>query len=839
MLNLEETKEMKDTIFTYGGGSALEMVLNGVAMIMNNGLGNTIVSFMTVVAICWAAIQGIMQQSFLPKINWLVKYTLITTLLITPKSSVWIYDSVYQTRHKVDNLPIGLVIPATLFSTLGFGVTKTFEQAFATVDDISYSKYGTSFGAGMIANARNYRIQDADFRENMNSFIDNCVLYDVMIGHKYSPSEMRNATELWNLISSTASNIKMFNYREGKTRSLETCKAGSAKLEAYWKTDMSALTKRFTGSIFSTYGGTTTGASAASNKSSASSDANKQLLGQAFLNNLGVVTSFYGNKSGASANLKQLMMINAMSDMPSSYGALRAKQQQKESWQVTGELAREYLPIMHSVFAGLIYASFILILGLLVLPGGFRVFGSYLGLLAWIELWPPLFAVLNMIVNLSSKMAGGQIGTGFTMNNISQMISNQSNISALAGYFMISIPFIALTIIKGGASQFMHLAGQLTSATQSAATGAASEVTSGNRNFDNHSLSGSQMFNNNGFKTDLNASYRTGQQDHQLADGTNVRTMASGGVMFNSGPGITTSTGSKQMSMSTVDTSATHRSLGEERSNLNSKSMEYAGVRQQAIRTATELVARIAAGESSGVYYDYGESTSESKQLQDAVHKTKELHEEHGSNWRQSATAVLSGSGALAGAVAGNLSSGGGKGGGANASATATLTGTVTGTLSGQKDASRSTDQSLAEKHSGGRDKRHIEGVDNIIKGAKEVKFNTNQSEEKSLSDSLNASFEKMSSLKIQQSVSQQNIERYQSSLEQSNAQSFSVSDEMYHKELTYIAHEKDRFGFEYGFDKAHKLMEDGGSSEYKNLHAGFINKHVEIARMPSNGNSL
>ena len=45
---------MAYTIYTYGAGETLYAILNGVAMIMNDGLGHTIVSMMTLVGISWA-----------------------------------------------------------------------------------------------------------------------------------------------------------------------------------------------------------------------------------------------------------------------------------------------------------------------------------------------------------------------------------------------------------------------------------------------------------------------------------------------------------------------------------------------------------------------------------------------------------------------------------------------------------------------------------------------------------------------------------------------------------------------------------------------------------------
>jgi conjugal transfer mating pair stabilization protein TraG len=170
-----------DTIYSYGGGEVLFKVFNGIAMLFNSGMMTYILKALTALAITWAAIEGIKQNSFKPSMHWLIKYSIITSMLINPTSSVSIYDVVTGSRYKVDNIPIGLSIPSSLFSTLGYGITVTFDQAFSNIESnkqsLDYTKYGSNFGAGLISQVRNFKIQDAVFRENIERFIDDCIQY--------------------------------------------------------------------------------------------------------------------------------------------------------------------------------------------------------------------------------------------------------------------------------------------------------------------------------------------------------------------------------------------------------------------------------------------------------------------------------------------------------------------------------------------------------------------------------------------------------------------------------------------------------------------------------------
>ena len=202
-------------------------------------------------------------------------------------------------------------------------------------------------------------------------------------------------------------------------------------------------------------------------------------------------------------------------------------------------------------------------------------------------------------------------------------------------------------IIKGGAGHFVHLAGQLTSATQNAAGAISQEVITGNRSFDNQSFATSQMFNNSGFKTDLNASTHMGHQEYQQPDGTIVKETLSGHSVFHAGSGVTTSTGSKSVNMNIANTSALHESIGHEKSLMDAKQMEYSTLKQSMYRQASEFVARLANAENSGEHFNYGQNSSDGKVLSNVIDKTKELSARYGYSWNQAAELGISGAGGV------------------------------------------------------------------------------------------------------------------------------------------------------------------------------------------------
>ena len=813
---------MENIVYSYGGGEALFKVLLGVKMIFDHEVTKSLLHLMTFVGLAWAGFQGAQQNSWTPKLSWLAKYVLITSMFITPTTTIWVTDVVYNKRDKIDGLPIGLVLPASIFSGLGFGITQLFDQAFAKVDDnLAYTKYGQNFGAALISQARNFKIQDSVFRENMENFIDNCMLYDVMIGRKYNATELRDSTRIWELVSKGASNIRMMNYRDSDKsvkRKLVTCRDGVGLLNNYWNKDIDKLGEKFGSTIFGKYAGTTTQGKGFDNQ---------EILGKSFSANIEAVSQLYGKNTGsATETLKQVMIINAISDIPMSYGAVRAKQQQQESWLISGQLAQEILPTLHAVFAALIYASFTLIIGMLVLPNGFRTLANYLGLMIWIETWPPLFAVLNLLSNISSKTYGGNFNA-ITMNNISQIVSHNNNISVVASGMMMVLPYLSYNILKGGAGQFVHLASQVMGASQSAAQAASSEVTSGNRSLDNISMLNGQWSNNSGFKTDMNASFRSGHRDHQLSDGTIMKEAPDGRAILHSGPGITTSVGAKSMHMATSNSYQTHQSLSNEKAHLTTLQSEREELEQTTHRLSAELVDRLATGEASGEHYSYNRSTAAGKTLNSSIANSKELQDSYSYNKNQASEI----------AIKGNLGGSFSKSSGANANTSGEtvpqgLWNKITGgygiSVNAGLDLNASgrvediDSQELSENKSASTNSNITQQDEDIIRAAKEINFSNTQSQEKALANSLSGSYEKLQQKRDAIRVSEEKIQKYQISSDSSQSHSLTVSDDMYGKQLDFIAAQRDQTGFKIGLKAAAQIIENNGS-DFNKYHKAFF----------------
>ena len=121
---------------------------------------------------------------------------------------------------------------------------------------------------------------------------------------------------------------------------------------------------------------------------------------------------------------------------------------------------------------------------------------------------------------------------GFSLANAVNIYNLNADMSAMAGYLAMSIPFISHALVKGGVGAFVHLASHLGNITQGAASQAASEATTGNYSFGNTSLGTHHMNTMQAHQSNTLASWQAGgfrQSDGQVEE----ITTAKGGMILN------------------------------------------------------------------------------------------------------------------------------------------------------------------------------------------------------------------------------------------------------------------------------------------------------------------
>ncbi|WP_096619581.1 conjugal transfer protein TraG N-terminal domain-containing protein [Candidatus Enterovibrio altilux] len=153
-----------------------------------------------------------------------------------------------------------------------------------------------------------------------------------------------------------------------------------------------------------------------------------------------------------------------------------------------GKLAKRMLSIMRNIFEAFIYVIFPIVMLLAMLPVAGKVLMGYIKVLFWINMWPPLYAVLHFTMSYYGQNAASaavvQAGSSFPIG-LSVMTNTGlghvlSDYAAIAGYLSLSIPMIAWMMVSQSGAMMAGLAGRLMQSYDTPVFKAADEATTGN-----------------------------------------------------------------------------------------------------------------------------------------------------------------------------------------------------------------------------------------------------------------------------------------------------------------------------------------------------------------------
>ncbi len=766
-------------IHTYGHIDAMFYILNGIAMIMNSGFASLMIKTVAVVATAYygmkAAYAGASGGSRAPLLKVAAMIIVINTLLI-PRTEVFIEDSITKQRDKVDNLPYGFAVPIGFMENFGFILTNAFEQAFTTVGSSNYTDYGMVFGARLLQEARNWKIKTPEFAHNMDKFFRRCVMMDAAIGNKYTLNDLLSTDDVWRLVSTNTSRLRRVEMKVGNRHELRTCyEAANEIIAPAFETEIDRLKNKYLKTDFGL----------ARNSTGVFAQRGAQTTRSFFKQNLEVVTNQYlGGTASAESNLRQYMMMNSMSDSARSYGFARAAMTQESNWRISADLASMYLPILLSVMKGIIYASFIFMVPLMLIGGGFAKYMGYLSIVASLQLWPALNAVLNMFIDLYSASQMRDMAEGFvSFTSYSKIGDYSDKIVAVASGLQMVIPYLAFSIVQGGVSGFINLANTITGASTSAASAASQEVVSGNKSFDNYSAGNMQVAMQQGFKTDFNSSYRAGASETQHTDGSTERILPDGNSVIQSGIGMTMSGGSVKFNLRSGESSQIADNISDTSNQLASEQASYHNAHRSTFSKTAGYVANLAQRESNGEAFDYSKTGEQGKAMQKAVNQIRTLREQKGYGWDQAASFVLSGgANASLPGMMGNLAT---KaldkvGGESVIGKVGKFGGDLTLGANGSISATNNSSQLVGDDDQLNKEQFTREDYNNVVRAASSEQFASSNNIDKSYSDDIRRSYEEQKSAERSMHVQSDRLESLNRALSRVHSSDGSHDKDMY-----------------------------------------------------------
>jgi conjugal transfer mating pair stabilization protein TraG len=220
------------------------------------------------------------------------------------------------------------------------------------------------------------------------------------------------------------------------------------------------------------------------------------------------------------------------------------------SYLTMAKLAEGTLPIVRNAINALTLAIFPIIILLIIMAGsrGGEVLATYLMALLWVQLWAPLYAVINYFMTWWAQH--GARAAGATSDPLSFMAHQgvaHSLVSeqAIAGILVISVPVIAFMLVKSSAASFTSVIGGVMSPATSAAQSAGSQVGQGNTNVGNTSWGNVSMGNwgwNNRtgdqWNTAPSMAWGSAVSRQMGRDGSMVSSFENGGGTLDRGPTV-------------------------------------------------------------------------------------------------------------------------------------------------------------------------------------------------------------------------------------------------------------------------------------------------------------
>lgn len=730
-------------VHTYGHFEAMFYVLNGIKMIMNSGFMDSMIKLMALVTTSYYSLRGIATAAqggtghyFLKTAGMLI---LITSLLI-PKADMLVIDRISGKKEIVSGLPYAFVLPVGILEAMGAGITSLFEQAFSTVSSMPYKDYGLIFGQRLVQESRNWRIGNPEFARNMNTFIKRCIVLEAMIGSRFTPDDVFDSTDIFRLVTERAGTFRQVDFRvDGKFERIN-CKEAGALLKTYLPTEVEFLKFKYKGSEFSLAGGS-------------GGMGMQQLLTRNI--EAGYATSFGIKDQSAADIIRQNLMINAIKDWGNTndlYGYTRADDLQKSNWKIAGELAKEYLPLLLNIMKALIYASFIFMLPMMILSGGMSRYLKYCTVVFSLQIWPALNAVLNLFIELYSNVRGTMATDGhITFTNFNSGHDAVDTIVLVASGLQMAIPALSYAIVQGGVDGFIHLASNIQGASNSAASVAAGEVTSGNRSFDNITQDTASIGNKSGFKTDFNQLYQEGASQVQTSDGSILRTFANGQSGMSSGAGVNLSSGSTSLMLESGKASNLTEAYTQGLSAIKGLEQHFQQAETSTIKDQTDLVSHLAQKQAAGENLNLDMSTEEGKAMNQAVKNTIALHDKEGYGWKQAADTTVK-------AYAD---------GSINTPSAMPLFKASAGVgVQGSISAENNSNQSLDKENGINRENGTSYNLGTLVKAANNHNWSQNDEVGKTLSNNASASYEKMQNYGEALSQRKEEVENYNIALQ-------------------------------------------------------------------------
>lgn len=516
------------TIYIPQNGEYLKTVLDAMVTLLNSETYHSALEIMTTIAVGIVSIQYIRGK----KIQAMTQYVLCSFFLLFCvlgiKVPVAIIDM--QTAESagpaltVDNVPLGVALPGSFFSTMGYGITKVMTSVFHMPNDLEYTRTGMLFGARTwLAASSSGLTLSPELSRDLSSYIRQCVFSAKLLGsNQITPMQLKNSPDLIKLYFDQPSPIYRVLYHDGDNLS---CSDAANRLKKELNSGIEAQITHLSRIL-------------------SKGDEEK------FSNGLQAAHQYFMNVSHDSANiLTQNILINATRESAMDAFAFAGADAEMMNYTNTSSLqkmniaeansfwlAGYRLPYYMTVFWMLTLCIFPLVFLIAMVPSMHVVYMTYLQTQIFLWSWPPMFTIIHFFVSLASATTLTLFGSkngGVTFSNIDSLASIQSGFAYTAGGLAISVPVISLFIVKGLPNLLSAASQHLGGMAQSVSSSEAQSIAQGNISMASYSGWNMNYNNTHANKWDTNHQHLEGRATAQAGNGALISAGEDGSRVVN------------------------------------------------------------------------------------------------------------------------------------------------------------------------------------------------------------------------------------------------------------------------------------------------------------------
>ncbi|MDI9335467.1 MAG: conjugal transfer protein TraG N-terminal domain-containing protein, partial [Gammaproteobacteria bacterium] len=422
--------------------------------------------------------------------------------ILVPKVSVTIQDIRNNKVYTVANVPLGLAFFASQSSHLGKWLTETFETHFTPIDDTKFSRTGMVFGARLIEELQLLQVMTPSLRQNLQQFMKNCV-YPEVVEQPALIDNLKLSSDLWaDFGANTYFSLNPGRFTPYQNETISCVGSNSA---------YQRLTQELTNEA------TKQGRYLSAKLGLAGADLNTFLLTQI----PNIENTFLNLSRSAKEAIQQGMLLNLMLDAPYTshppnaqslgiaLGTSVAQTTSALSYASMAKIAEGALPKLRNTLELLVIAIFPMVFIIVIAAGSKAgiVLKSYILTLIWVQLWAPLYAVINFMGNSYDKaqlLATLRGATGNNLDNFTELASTSLSSQSITGLLTLAVPLIAYALVKGSEVALSGIGQTITAPAQAMAQRAGEAIGQGNLSLGNVTWGNVNWFNTNAHNTSAN-----------------------------------------------------------------------------------------------------------------------------------------------------------------------------------------------------------------------------------------------------------------------------------------------------------------------------------------------